>query len=548
MLKAAVLRTAGPSLYNSLRANVHGGDGAAIGMRALPPEGTSATKIIDTYGQYTGTDWPEKIRTDADFAARTKSEDEDLDAHPGPVDRDEYGGWPKGPQLTATGYFRTQDVGGKWWLVTPSGHLFFSIGVANPTDKDPTFVSGREKLFSSLPSKDGILSSHYATMRAFSNAVNGSGETFDFYGANLERKYGADYERKWRANVYRRLNSWGFNTLGNWADIPLWHADRIPYTADMNIAGDFHKVDSGENHWGRIADPFDPEFAKAAKVRLKMVADRVHDDPWCLGYFIDNELSWRSYNNRNGRYGLSLGALADDAAYAPEKAAFVDQLKARYLSIDKLNAAWSSHFESWNEFAEPVHIEGDLTDAEKSDFSRFIELFAGQYFKVVSETLKQLDPNHLYLGCRIAVLPTEQPLQEVFRAAAKYCDVISFNYYNRDLPQNQFAFFDQLSKPLLIGEFHFGATDRGTFWGGMCDAGSQEGRAAAYRRFVESAVTNPSIVGCHWYRYVDQPVTGATWSGENAGIGLVDITDTPYMELINAARDENDRIYATRSK
>ena len=34
-----------------------------------------------------------------------------------------------GPKLRATGFFRAEKVGGKWWLVDPEGHLFFSLGV-----------------------------------------------------------------------------------------------------------------------------------------------------------------------------------------------------------------------------------------------------------------------------------------------------------------------------------------------------------------------------------------------------------------------------------
>ena len=43
---------------------------------------------------------------------------------------DRYGGWQ---QLagTQTGFFHTQQIDGRWWLVTPDGHAFFSKGVDN---------------------------------------------------------------------------------------------------------------------------------------------------------------------------------------------------------------------------------------------------------------------------------------------------------------------------------------------------------------------------------------------------------------------------------
>jgi len=43
-------------------------------------------------------------------------------------DTDEYGGW-LGLQGTATGFFHTEQVGNRWWLVTPKGNVFFNVGV-----------------------------------------------------------------------------------------------------------------------------------------------------------------------------------------------------------------------------------------------------------------------------------------------------------------------------------------------------------------------------------------------------------------------------------
>ena len=43
-------------------------------------------------------------------------------------DYDRYGGWMK-LAGTKTGFFHTQQIDGRWWLVTPEGHAFFSKGV-----------------------------------------------------------------------------------------------------------------------------------------------------------------------------------------------------------------------------------------------------------------------------------------------------------------------------------------------------------------------------------------------------------------------------------
>ena len=67
----------------------------------------------------------------------------------------------------------------------------------------------------------------------------------------------------------------------------------------------------------------------------------------------------------------------------------------------------------------------------------------------------------------------------------------------------------------MMGEFHFGAWDRGLFGSGLINKGSQEGRAAALKKYVESALGNPQVVGVHWHQFSDQPVTGR-FDGESS--------------------------------
>ena len=42
--------------------------------------------------------------------------------------RDRFGGWTE-LKFDATGFFRTEHDGRRWWLVTPEGHAFISWGV-----------------------------------------------------------------------------------------------------------------------------------------------------------------------------------------------------------------------------------------------------------------------------------------------------------------------------------------------------------------------------------------------------------------------------------
>ncbi len=118
--------------------------------------------IVDRFGQYSGADWPGKIHNEQELRAAWKAEAARLARAAFPQDWDEYGGWAAGPQLSATGAFRTQKIGEQWWLVTPKGHLFFSVGVdviARWTGK--TRVQGREQMFQWLPAKDDPLAAAF---------------------------------------------------------------------------------------------------------------------------------------------------------------------------------------------------------------------------------------------------------------------------------------------------------------------------------------------------------------------------------------------------
>ncbi|RZI71144.1 MAG: hypothetical protein EOP13_18950, partial [Pseudomonas sp.] len=57
-----------------------------------------------------------------------------------------------------------------------------------------------------------------------------------------------------------------------------------------------------------------------------------------------------------------------------------------------------------------------------------------------------------------------------------------------------------------------------------------------------SALAEPSIVGVHWFQYLDQPVTGRLLDGENGHLGLVGITDVPYSGFVEAVRKANGQV------
>jgi hypothetical protein len=76
---------------------------------------------------------------------------------------------------------------------------------------------------------------------------------------------------------------------------------------------------------------------------------------------------------------------------------------------------------------------------------------------------------------------------------------------------------------------------------GLKQTASQEERGVAYRYYIENALADPSIVGAHWFEWIDEPSTGR-FDGENYNIGFVDVTDRPYRELLDAAAATHRRL------
>jgi hypothetical protein len=511
-------------------------------FRLLPP--TPLSGLADQYGQFTRADWPGKIHQDADFQKQDTEERQWLAANPKPPDRDLYGGWRDGPLLTNNSFFRTafvldgQEVSpgsapanqGRWWLVAPSGRLFFSLGVDVIGYGETTRVAGRESLFDWLPGPGDPL-------QQFS--YPGPSRTANFYGMNLYRKYGTNWKSLARSRALDRLDSWGFNTVGNWSSSDLFEAHRVPYTVsvDYNNSGLAKFFSAGQ----QMVDVFDARFPARMAAGISNAVAPWKKDPWCLGYFVENELPWAGWGSGPlEQYALPIGVLASTNAL-PAKAEFARLLQSQYFSITRLNAAWNTSLASWNDISNrAVTLPSPLMAACVADLGGFLTDFSSRYFTIVGANMEQFAPSQLYLGCRFASRPTE-----AVSVAAQYCDVISFNIYNRSLDPDTWAFTSTLGKPCVIGEFHFGALDRGMFHPGLVRTGDQADRSQAYQEYLRSVLALPAFVGCHWFQYSDEPLTGR-FDGENYNIGMVSGTDTPYGELVAAARQSQIEIYSRK--
>ncbi|MEN1677964.1 MAG: beta-galactosidase [Planctomycetota bacterium] len=545
--------------------------------------------IVDRFGQSSRAEFDEKVRSEDELRVVAEEELAQLAAGGPLADRGRFGGWRGGPRLDATGYFRAEKIGEKWALVDPEGYLYFATGIDNlrmantstftgidfkdpsvryrdPEDVTPEDSIGivpssaearatayvaypeRRRMFEWLPDYNHPLAKHYGYRRSAHLGPFPHGEVFSFYLANLERRYGVpasgDRLEVWRRVTIDRMLDWGFTSLGNWTDASFYQNDRVPYFANGWIIGDFKTVSSGADYWGPMPDPFDPEFKRRAEATVAVIAEEVKGNPWCVGVFIDNEKAWGNEKSTRSRFGIVIHTLTRDASDSPTKAAWVALLREKYKTIAGLNDAWQTNVASWEDFARGfAKLEAYDNRAMLADFSELLELYAEAYFKTVHDALAEVMPNHLYLGCRMTPWGMTR---ETRRAAARYADVMSYNFYREALGTHNWTFLDEIDKPSIIGEFHMGTTDGGMPHAGLIHAQDQADRGRMFHTYMNSVIDNPYFVGAHWFQYIDSPMTGRAHDGENYNVGFVTVADVPYKQLVDSARELNRSLYPRR--
>lgn len=496
--------------------------GAPVVPDLLREKGDRFFPFVDKWGQYRWSDWQGKIKSDAELIAAHQEEIEDLKRNPPLVDRDLFGGLHDGPSLEPGPFFRTAKLNGRWWLVDPEGHLFWSHG-ANSVgiDSASTVVTGRVNYFADLPARDG----EFAV--AWSRENDGD-ERFDHLKANLIRQIGPGFAQVMVGIDNDRLQSWGLNTIGAWSNPSVIAQRRVPYTAIVHPA--WPSVRRG------VPDVYAPDFEQRLVDSVARGVGVAAGDAWCIGFFIDNELLWESHPLD------FIASLLSSRPDAYTKRQFIAQLRALDDDIKTLNQHLGTEFESW-EAMERSQQPIKPAQLEQHERIRVLSLafyadVATRYFRATSSALRAAAPGQLYLGCRMHV--QNKLLVEV---AAKYCDVLSFNRYEHSV-----ADFDALGAdlPVIVSEFHFGALDAGMLGTGLRPASDRYDRAAKYIAFVEGALSNPKIVGTHWFAYCPQSITGRD-DGENFNTGLFDVCNQPYPEMRIALRSIGKVMYQLRT-
>ncbi|MCU0474414.1 MAG: hypothetical protein MUC93_13805 [Bacteroidales bacterium] len=150
-----------------------------------------------------------------------------------------YGG-NKDIKLKSTGFFRTEKIKNKWWMIDPDGHPYISVGY-NGTSAQPDQAE----------------------------------------------------------EILSMLRETGVNALGGWSD---WEKLRkvnnpLPYPVQLGLMRSFMASKSIEysSNWKRrypnlCVSVFEPDFEEYCHKQIENVISRTRNDSYCIGYYSDNEL------------------------------------------------------------------------------------------------------------------------------------------------------------------------------------------------------------------------------------------------------------------
>jgi hypothetical protein len=448
--------------------------------------------LIDEMGQYRLKDWPGKTYSREEnkqaLQALLREAEEFLSNH-----QDEYYGY-KEKKFTATGFFRVEkEENGRYWIVTPDGYGFFSSGV----DCVGSNVAGPV-----------------------------SAEIKNYMADNLRYAFGDNWYDSWCKITKYRLIQWKVNTVAAWSDPRFAQTAKIPYVI---VLKDYPSTQAAV--YRDFPDVFSPEY-KENSMKYAMQLSEYNNDSYLIGYFMSNEPNWAFVDNLNLGYEL-----VRNKKDLYSKKVLIRYMRDRYHdSIEKLNQAWQltlNSFDDLNYLGEFPVIAADGM-AALEDFSKRM---VNEYIKVPATALKNTDPFHMNLGIRYAYISSP-----VLYSGREFFDVFSINCYKDTCNEFAIEVFENAGMPVMVGEFHFGAIDRGLPATGIRGAATQADRGKAIRRYIEEAAALDVCIGVHYFQYNDQPFLGR-FDGENYNIGLVDICSNEYIEVVEQLTLANERLY-----
>ncbi len=428
---------------------------------------------------------------------------------PATVAVDAWGGrTDKSPtEITAgkAGYFRTGKVGARHYFVDPDGRPCIIRGTQHIAPAALDENASQEKIAAFASRFPGV--AQWAAETSSMLALNG----FNYvnYGYKRIERFPAEADQPMRnpsggRKMAQAENLYLLRTF-------MWDANKV-------LGKAFE--DGTVNRFALIFEPkFIPYIDSLARTKCPLFAGDAH----FLGYYLDNELPFNAYNNNSAIDGIELSHFFN----LPDRYAAARQYARDFLAE-----------------------RGKTTAAQISTADRdvFRDSVATVYYRLTSAAVRRHDPDHLILGTRLH--DWSKYNERTVRACAKFCDVVTLNYYNRWQPETDFM--NNLkswcgNKPFMVTEFYVKGADAS--WqghayenveGGGWIVRTQRDRGYFYQNFCLGLLEARNCVGWLHFQYVDNYGSAAV----NSNKGLVSAGYEPYENFLTGVKQLNNNVYS----
>jgi hypothetical protein len=328
----------------------------------------------------------------------------------------------------------------------------------------------------------------------------------------FEKRFGSP--QAWASKTLDLLRELRFNGCGGFSDHETLRSaeNPLPYTVTLGLMSGFARdlglTHSEAGHTGYQDDVlpvFEPGFEAFCAKQCQERLTAMRDDPYLVGVFSDNEL--------------------------PIKKDMLDRMLKR---TDATKAAAETF----------IADKGPLTDDLRRDFVQHV---FDTYFRITTQAIRAALPHHLCLGSRFH--GPAKHASGAWKAAGRWCDAISMNYYDHWSPQKEHLqqWHDWSGKPCLITEFYVKGMDSGM--ANTSGAGwvvkTQADRGAFYQNFALALLESKTCVGWHWFKYMDNDPSNTKTDASNrdSNKGILDARFNPYPPLLEAMSKLNHRLY-----
>ena len=330
--------------------------------------------------------------------------------------------------------------------------------------------------------------------------------------------------QNWMKQTIDMLEQNGFNCAGSWSDYEaIIEANKtaarpLAYTINWNFMSGYGRERGGTfqqpGHTGYPNDAifvFDHGFEAFCDRHAKQIA-AYKDDKNLFGYFSDNEMPFK-FKSLDNFLGL------------PDKEAG-RQAAERWLQEQGITRE-------------------QITDQHREAFMAFV---GEKYFSIVSAAIKKYDPNHMYIGARF--YGDEKHHEKFMKAAGKYLDAVTNNYYNYWTPDSTHLadWTAWTGKPFIVTEYYTKGEDSGM--PNQSGAGwivrTQKDRGLFYQNYNLALIESKNCVGWHYFKYQDNDpeAKGVDPSNTDANKGIVNNYYEVWQPMMDKMKELNTQVYS----